>query len=220
MNQPDPQPSAGARQPRIQWPVVLAEIISIVAAVLIALAVDEWWEDRENVEMAQIALAAVVEEVRSNRLRLAGAQEQINSVLEELQQAVTLLQNDETPTDLGVDYSVALLSSAAWQTAQVTRAVHYLEWETVAAVASVYDLQNFFLRNQDQLTDLIAEMSITDNEDPAPMIRRIATRFRMVVGFRNALAGAQACLLVQVERANAQEQSACPAPEPPAAVES
>lgn len=204
-------PAPASKRSKIQWPVVFAEVISIVAAVLIALAVDEWWEDRENVEMAETALAAVVEEVRSNRLRLVSAEEQINTVLEELQQAVELLQNDETPAGLGVDYSVALLSTAAWQTAQVTRAVHYLEWDTVASVASVYDLQSFFLRNQDQLTDLIAEMSVTGNDNPAPMIQRIATRFRMVVGFRNALAGAQACLLLQLGSATMEEQAACPA---------
>ena len=204
-------PDAQTSGSKIQWPVVLAEVISIVAAVLIALAVDEWWEDRENVEMAETALTAVVEEVRSNRLRLVGAQESIDVVLSELQQAEALLENDQTPAGLGIDYSVALLSTAAWQTAQVTRAVHYLEWETVASIASVYDLQAFFLRNQDQLTDLIAEMGTSDDDDPAPMVRKIAARFRMVAGFRNALAGAQACLLVQVERATEQEAAACPA---------
>lgn len=209
-DQPTP-PERETRRSTIQWPIVFAEVISIVAAVLIALAVDEWWEDRENVEMAETALAAVVEEVRSNRLRLVGAQEAIDVVLRELQQAEALLENDQTPEGLGIDYSVALLSTAAWQTAQVTRAVHYLEWETVASIASVYDLQAFFLRNQDQLTDLIAELGADDSDDPAPTVRRISARFRMVAGFRNALAGAQACLLVQVERATEQEADACPA---------
>ena len=211
MNEPESASKPKSERPRIQWPVVLAEIISIVAAVLIALAVDEWWEDRENLEMAATALDAVVEEVRSNRQRLVNAEEGINAVLESLDRTTEMLQREEQPDGLEIDYAVALLSTAAWQTAQVTRAVHYLDWETVASVAEVYDLQNFFLRNQDQLTDMIAEMSSMDSANPAPMIRRVGMRFRMVVGFRNALSSAQACLLVQLERANAEERSACPA---------
>ena len=62
----------------------------------------------------------------------------------------------------------------------------------------------------DQLTDLIAEMSAMDEDTALQMIRRIDTRLRMVVGFRQALATAYACLAVELGQANPEEKAACP----------
>ena len=199
-----------SRKSGLQWPVIIAEALSIVAAVLIALAVDEWWEDRENRELADTALVAVMAELRNNRQRLQRGDEGIAAQLEELSDITAILERDEKPESLQIDYPVALLSSAAWQSAQITRAVHYLPWETVTSVATVYDVQAFFLRNQDQLTDLIAEMSAMDEDTALQMIRRIDTRLRMVVGFRQALATAYACLAVELGQANPEEKAACP----------
>ncbi len=55
---------------RRKLPELLVEGFSVALAVLLALAVDEWRENRSNLELAQRAEASIMAEVGSNRSRL------------------------------------------------------------------------------------------------------------------------------------------------------
>ncbi|NIP82979.1 MAG: hypothetical protein GWM90_28630, partial [Gemmatimonadetes bacterium] len=55
-----------SRPPR-RLPAILAEIVSVVFAVLLALAVDEWWEERELARFGDRTLDAIAQEIRGNR---------------------------------------------------------------------------------------------------------------------------------------------------------
>lgn len=125
---------------KAKLPELLLEAASVMFAVLLALAVDEWREERANAELAERAFTLVVQEVRNNREELAGTRDGNAALLGYLTGWA------ETPPtasrELVVDYSVALLSTAAWEAARVSQAAHYMGLERISELSSVYDVQN------------------------------------------------------------------------------
>lgn len=193
---------------RARLPTVLAEAVSVVFAVLVALAVDEWWEDRENLELGRRGLEAIAAEVRTNLEGLERGGPEIALVMAHMDSVKALLDAGDQPESLSINYPVSLLSSAAWQTAQVTRAVHFVPIEEVTRIAGVYDFQAFFLRSQEQLTDAIGGI-LSGGEEPEAILRSIRPRYRTVASFRSTLAETYRCLLVFMDRGTPEEAAGC-----------
>ena len=55
---------------------------------------------------------------------------------------------DAGGTSAEVGFSFALISSAAWQTAQVTRATQFIDFEWVRRMALLYDAQELYEDSQ------------------------------------------------------------------------
>lgn len=94
-----------------------AELVVIVAGILIALAVDEWRQDREELRIASEHLSDIAAELRSNlctveRIRVLALQPKIESL-----QTVLRFLNDP---DASVDDPVALLQAVARSSAAAT----------------------------------------------------------------------------------------------------
>ncbi len=207
-----PVPARSQGLPLRQRVITLAaQIISVVFAVLVALAADEWWEERENAELGRRGVAAVTAEIRDNLDALESRREQTTRVLASVDSALALMATGVTDVDVNINYPVALLSSAAWQTAQVTRAVHFVEIDTVIRIARVYNLQEFFLRNQERLTDQIADLASNVRDDPQRVVRDASRGYRVVTGFRDALATAYRCILIQLDGGDPSEGEGCAA---------
>ncbi|MEE8595438.1 MAG: hypothetical protein V3T25_06155 [Gemmatimonadota bacterium] len=65
-------------------PELVVEGFSVMLAVLLALAADSWREDRANRELAALARASVLEEVRGNLAELEDTREDHVRLLERL----------------------------------------------------------------------------------------------------------------------------------------
>ena len=89
----------------------LAEATLVVFAVLVALAVDEAWEDRENVRLAERTVEAIAGEIRRNRSELMpekGAPP--DTRLADLGSALAAYREGREPTELAVHWDYELLS--------------------------------------------------------------------------------------------------------------
>ncbi|MEJ2203493.1 MAG: hypothetical protein P8170_05245 [Gemmatimonadota bacterium] len=162
---------------RRKLPQLLLEVASVVFAVLVALAVDEWRQDRENGQLAQRALAGIATEIRGNLGELDDARDANRAMLVVLDSALT----SETPQGFGVHFEYALLSSAAWQTSQVTQAIHFVDYGLVQRIARVYDLQTLFVESQRGLVDQMSGTAGVD--DPvAPLRRRLEVLMELEAG--------------------------------------
>jgi len=166
---------------RRRLPQLLLEAASVVFAVLVALAVDEWRQDRENVQLAERALAGIAAEIRSNLGELDDARDPNHAMLAQLDSALT----SDTERDFGVQFEYALLSAAAWQTSQVTQAIHFVEYGLVQRIARVYDLQTLFVEGQ---RGLVEQMSAGGgSDDPvAPLRRRLDVLLELEAGLTDA----------------------------------
>ena len=133
----------------------LLEIFSIVLAVLLALGVSEWQEDRRESELAAIALENVRIELESNRTALETIHRNNTKTIE----AAKL--DDESAQD-GEDRQFIpgiQVSSAAWSAFLSAGISNYIDYDLVVALSNAYAIQGVY--KQTGLSLVEASMSIS-----------------------------------------------------------
>ncbi len=145
---------------RKKLPDILLESLFILVALLGALALDEWREDKQKHEQGVRAKVAIVEELSQNRKQLESRLDKNKAVLEQLEQEIkkTEASGSETKPSLNFNYQMALLSDAAWDSAKMTQSAQFMSLEDVSLYAQVYRFQSVFLNNQNKLIDKVMEI--------------------------------------------------------------
>ena len=138
---------SSAKLPERSVDLVLQAML-IVFAVLLALGVEEWWDERELLEKAAEAQLAVEVEIENNLAELQGAEAGLNSAVVAVDQLVRILRQaqrdgvglealDEAAVE--VDIPFPRITTAAWRVAQASRAAPYLEYDWLIERATLYD---------------------------------------------------------------------------------
>ena len=140
---------------RKKIPEIILEAVSIIFAVLLALAVNEWREDRQNTKLAERAQQGVLKEIASNHTELVANRADNVTMLDSLNAGLARIKL-EAGGRLSVEFSLSLLSSSAWKAAQATLAIHFLSFEWVERISKLYGLQELYERHQADLVGTIA----------------------------------------------------------------
>lgn len=171
---------------RDKLPELLLEAASVVFAVLLALAVDEWRETRSREALADHARLSILEEIRSNQTELRNTRDNNRALLQRIEQALPRVM-EQRETSLEFNFEIALLSSAAWNTAQTTQAANHLDFDWVKRVAKIYELQGLYLTSQSAVVDRISGISEILGDDPRRMLNIIAERLRVALRIQDSL---------------------------------
>lgn len=168
------------------WRSAILEVTGIVFAVLLALWLEGWREDRELQEQANNNLERVVAEVARNRSDLVESIALHEAYIEALTAALN--DKDVSLQNVGPYLKVdgSTTSDAAWQSARLSSSVGRIPPEITMQLAALYDTQayyadylNFFFQ---RYIDLISDIE----DGPKP---EVATRkFVRHLGVTNALA--------------------------------
>ena len=125
-------------------PRVLIESFLIVISILVALALDEWRDQRQDDEMVRQALLNFVSEIDQNRVRIEDAAPFNQGLLNVLEDQYR--QQDESGVDSFVmmmeSYSPVVLQSTAWDTALATGSLAKMEYNLVSALSMTYSIQS------------------------------------------------------------------------------
>jgi hypothetical protein len=114
----EPAPRRWHRDLRAQLRWFTAEILVVVAGVLIALALNAWWQGRQQAREEQRLLVALLDEFTANQDRLAGILA-FHSDLKATAQVLLALSADPSPT-LSVDSADQLLADVTWWASYTT----------------------------------------------------------------------------------------------------
>ena len=136
---------------RDKLPEITLEAVSVVFAVLLALAVNEWRDQRDDREVAAQARRSIEAEVAENRADLGRALQTNASALRAL--ATSSPAVPDSAVEVGLSLELAQLSSAAFGTAQATGAASGIEFGWLLSAARAYDLQELYGRRQEGLLD-------------------------------------------------------------------
>jgi len=188
------------RRLRDKLPELSLEVVSIVLAVLAALAVDEWRQARANAGLADTARASVLEEIRSNYGELADTREENQGLLDRINAA---LATEGRIVDLNLRFEIALLSTAAWETAQITAASRHMEFEWVAEVARVYRVQQLVDEAQGNWVDLMAGLAPESPEALRLQLRVLRQQLVVTLELADGLLRGYESLLDSEESASA-----------------
>ncbi|MES1242908.1 MAG: hypothetical protein ABUT39_14935 [Acidobacteriota bacterium] len=171
---------------REKFPELLVEAASVVFAVLLALAVDEWRENRSHKELAEHARTGILEEIRSNESELRNSRQANRALLRQVEEALLRIQ-ERRDTSLQFNFQIALLSSAAWNTAQVTQAASFLDFDWLRRVSKVYELQGVYVTSQAAVVDRISSISEILEDNPRRMLTIISERLRVTLRIQDSL---------------------------------
>lgn len=133
---------------------IAIEATMVVFAVLVALAVDEWREERQLHDFADRARTAVVAEMRANL-------DEFDQTAAALESTVALLGEVVDGEDVsllggGLDVAFPEVSSAAWQAAQAGQAAPYLDYDWMIRAGRAYEVNRAYNRVADEAIDDMA----------------------------------------------------------------
>lgn len=184
---------------RDKLPELLLEAASVVFAVLLALAVDEWRETQSRNALAARARASILDEIRSNESELRNIRDNNRALLHRIEE--TLLRVKQEPeTSLEFHFEIALLSSASWHTAQMTQAANLLDFDWLRRVSNVYELQELYVTSQSAVVDRLSGISEILEDDPQRMLTIIAERLRVALRIQDSLLEDYAKVLGNADR--------------------
>ena len=174
---------------RNKLPSLFLEAFSVVLAVLLALAVDQWREDRANAALAQLAADRIESEVRANRQELSRAAGRHGEIYEDLETSLEQLPERGSNVDFEVNFAIAVLSSSAWETSRATRAVHHMDFDWVLRIAKVYDLQSLYLDSQREVVRHISTLG-AGGAEPGEILQGLLGRIATVRDLERGLLAA------------------------------
>jgi len=156
MSDTEEKPITNSKQRSVQRSSLLKialEVFSIVLGVLLALAVSEWAQDRENQAQAQSALLNVVNEIRVN-LEILEIIHQNNvdyvAVIE------ASLPEGEVARNL---IPGAQLQEIAWEAMLSTGLSNFIEYDTILEFSQMYAIQRVYKETFSQL--IVSGMNLT-----------------------------------------------------------
>jgi hypothetical protein len=148
-------------------PRVLFESFLIVISILVALALDEWRETRENDQTVRQALLNFHSEIGQNRSRIEDATPFNQGLLNVLQ--MRYQEGDVDSVDEFVNmvesYTPAVLQSTAWETALATGSLAKMDYNLVSALSLTYSLQGRYqAATRTGMDDLMSPQNLSPNQ--------------------------------------------------------
>lgn len=123
---------------------LIFEFISVSFAVLIALLVNQWREDHNNGKLAEKAIYNIKQELQENKDVLAILIPSHQSTLSQIDSVIEKKENNNSSDDSIISINVTLISSSAWEMAEITNAIFYLDFDDANKMAKVYNLQSYY----------------------------------------------------------------------------
>jgi len=179
----------GERRLRHRLPDLLLEAGMIFLAVILALAAEEWREGRDRQELADRALRSVVDEIRSNLEELERTGPRNGERVEAARAVLERLEEGADSGDADVGLEVSLLSTAAWQSAQMSQAVQYLDLEVMRQLSEAYEVQELYERMQARLVDGMVGLVGVAEEDPEAAVRQGLAGVSMLLELSRSVVG-------------------------------
>lgn len=145
---------------KINWNKTSIEMVSIIFAVLLALGLEGWMQDRELTERANQMLVRVTAEIRVNRQELKVAVTENQTYVDGLMAGLSSDQLKFSAIAPFFKMSAGSTSNAAWSSAKMTNVISMMPVDTLNDIASIYDTQDYYLQYAQALMLQFADMSI------------------------------------------------------------
>lgn len=125
---------------------VLIEMVLIVVSVLVALAVGEWNEDRANNRLATEVLERIVTELNRNAAELEEVHKKHQALHDALKKELDKMEKNGKfdKIEIALNLQLGAFQRTAWQTALVTQAVRYIDFEVVQRLSAIYDIHELY----------------------------------------------------------------------------
>ena len=180
---------------RVRWRLaeLVAEAVMVVFAVLVALGVEEWREERQLRAFADRARAAVDLEIEQNLEQLRSHGPDMGEGRDDVRNTLrTLRQVQEDPDSFegeSVTFNFSFdspdISTAAWRVAQTSQGAPYFDYDWVIERARDYDALELYMDLQNQLMQefsfLAGIVALNDLDEMVVGMRGLYGRLEILV---------------------------------------
>ncbi len=131
---------------------IMIEIFSIVFAVLLALAVNQWRENRASRVLAHDALHKIAQEMHKNSALIESILPIHQTFLDTVQVVIDKIDRGELPPDADLEdlqFIPIFLRDTAWQAAIATQALVHVDYEIVNVISEAYTYQDAYQKLMD-----------------------------------------------------------------------
>ena len=137
------------------------EFLSIVFAVLLALGLNSYKQNKDLEEEADFLREKILIECSKNKLKLDTVFSDNQVYKQELDSMLAL---DEIGGSFNISISSELLTKSAWDFTQASRSFSFLNEEFLNDAALLYERQNYYMHISNQMFQNLGEMLISDPE--------------------------------------------------------
>lgn len=144
------KPTSKSRNRRDFYIKIIVEVFSVVFAVLLALGVDEWKDNKKKEDLAHQVEINIKDEIKLNieRLREMLAENELR--IKKVDSLITTYQAQPKLKEIDLPgMTFTLISAAAWQSAKSTVAINYIKFDNVLFYSSFYDLFAIYRKKLD-----------------------------------------------------------------------
>jgi hypothetical protein len=199
MTEPAELSKSSSERPRSRaFGRIALEVFSIVLGVLLALAVSEWQEQRNNEARAGMALANVRAELQSNL-------DLLNIIYPNNSRVVESLSSDlESDTENETVVPGVQLRSSAWQTLTTTGLSNYLDYDLVIKLSQLYAMIEVYRQTAYSFINANMSMAATatalgSSIDNNLFSRNFLSYFQMLVQIETALIDAHQKVITSID---------------------
>ncbi|MDN5202095.1 hypothetical protein QQ008_11995 [Fulvivirgaceae bacterium BMA10] len=166
---------------------LVAEVATVVFAVLLALGLNSWKENKANRDEAAKALDNIVREVEANLKSLKSNIAVNDEKLPELKIMEDSLENHDKVDSYGVGYDQTFLNEAAWNAANATGSIKHFDYETIHELSEIYQLQTFYSRYGDNFFELAVSPDFYNADRALELVKSNITLIRISNSAGNSL---------------------------------
>jgi len=123
----------------------LVESFFVVTSILLALAVDQWSENRQFAELADQSLGIFEREIGVNKSRLEDLIPFHTGIRELLARSMDAPNPDMDLRSIMEGIELPVMLNTAWETALATGALTHMDVSTVSALSLTYSMQERFM---------------------------------------------------------------------------
>lgn len=187
---PSSEPAAAPSRGPSRVPEILTQALFTLVAVVLAFAVEEWREERELDRVVDEARTAILQEIKHNHDELLESRQDTLDMAARLRAAIDAAKDAESPAlrELRVSFELALLSSAAWRSAQTMDVARRMDHDWMLQVARAHELQAMYEQVQWEAVGFKYSMqAATDPAQREAHARALLARLEALAAFSKSV---------------------------------
>jgi len=165
---------------------IIREVLSVVFAVLLALGINNYWQERSNKVMGEKSLISIASEIQTNLYELDTSLVELNVELDSLVKSKERIENEES-SRVTLGYSHPILTDNAWTTSNITQAVLYIEPEVIMDIADLYTMQEMFEDFGLSYFKLFSSLEFNKKENELTVLKSNIRQVQMSMSLGNQL---------------------------------
>ena len=158
------------------------EFLSIVVAVVLAMALTEWRQDMLNNKLARKSLENIILEIQDNRNELLVDSTKIRRDLEFMDRWINDFEKKGEKNEFSLNFDYSFLNRAALDVAINNQSMTYIDFDINMVLAEIYNTQEFYSKKALDVFDAMGELTTSTHKMESEEFLAKVKGFRFQLG--------------------------------------